>query len=191
MANNKYKNRNNPYAPKRTKVAKPKPQDNVNNEVRSHTKRNRIVVAAVLIVTAGLVLSMIYPYLVNQGSAKDFTPQTLESETNTTVTYTPSVILAGEALTRADQEYYVLLGDSESLSTAGSGYTGTLPIYTVNTDNPLNSSVTTDVSKAVAKPANASEIKVKDKVALLHVTNGVTTEFYQGTDAVTNKLTTK
>lgn len=191
MSNNKYKNRSNPFAAKRQKVNKvdnSASQTELPPEFKSHTTRNRIVIAAVLLAAAGLVLSMIYPYLANSGQATDFVPATLKTETQVTISYSPRYILVGESLNRADTDYYVLYASSEDVSEIAQAYAGTTPIYIVDIKNPLNTSITADVSNGKDLPTNVSEIKVKDGASLLRVTDGVAKAYYQGKSNVISNL---
>lgn len=171
-----------PYAKRRVKVnkdkiAKQKEASQLTGPI--YKKKYR---TAVLIVIAIIVLSMtatlVVPYFGNtlkgNYSLPDEVLKANEEETNNQ--YIPGNITLGNVYSQEPKEYYVILGNQESLSKIEPNLIR-VDYFSVDTNDFMNKQAVVDVNSAQSLPQNPKDIKVKDNLAILKIVDGKAVDF--------------
>lgn len=174
-----------PYAKQRRKVVKPKDQKSPFKKELDNRRNKKIIFVVVAIIIIAMVSTLIIPYLSGSATKNWSLPDTVlkADETPTDNTFTAQNILVGETFNRPEKEYYVLFGTAEKMSEVESDLVRTT-YYKVDSSLFENNVLTKDVDKGSDLPKKPSDIKVKDKVALLQVKDGKAVKFVSGTDDV-------
>lgn len=174
MANN-----NSRYGKRRIK---PKKVDKTSNPFEKELKDNRnkkiVGIVAVLIVVV-MVATMFLPYLSGQNNLNYKLPNEIlvAKENTSSQTFALNKISVGQTFNRIEDDYYVLFGDDSDTYEIKS-LLSNKSVYLVNPELSINKSLLKDTSSAKSLPQNPSDIKIKDKVALIRIKNNKAVNFY-------------
>jgi hypothetical protein len=129
-------------------------------------KRNKFIIAGVIIVSAIMMISLILPYV--GGNAGPWQPTGIRDEENQPESYDPSSLIANQAFNRKEKDYLLLVGTKVNLNSAQLYNGSSLASYYIDIDEAINKEIKTN--KRVAKPTKPNEISTKD-LMLLRIKN--------------------
>lgn len=170
------------YAKGRQKVKKPDQTKETPFKKELDNRRNkRIIWVVVAVIIIAMVSTLIIPYISGSGQKNWSLPaETLKAdETSADTTFNAKTITLGETFTRSDSEYYVLFGESENISNVEANLMR-VSYYTVDPTLFENKTLTENTSKGASLPQKASDIKLKDKLAIIQIKNGKAVKFVSG-----------
>lgn len=147
------------------------------------TIRNFIIIL-IIVILACATLYFTTKYLVNKDNTSKNDAETKE----TTINY--NVAIVGNMLSKTDAEYYVMIYDNTSSNVSDyqlmiSSYgakDNSLPVYTVDLSNSLNSKYYTD-GETNTNADNIQDLKF-GQITLLKVKNGKITNSYESVDSI-------
>ncbi|MDR3215522.1 MAG: hypothetical protein LBT75_04550 [Bacilli bacterium] len=181
-----------PYAKKRRKVVKndkkTHPHAHLIDEIKNPKKKTWVYVVIVVIIIV-MIGSLILPYFIGTKQSDYSLPDTVlkAGDEGTQDSYSAQLISLGETFNRQEKDYYVIIGKQSDLSSVLSNM-GNKVYYFVNTDSAENALALQDVSKAVALPQKASEIKITKDMAMIHIKDGKSVAFYNNKDEILKSI---
>lgn len=187
MANNKFKSQ---YSKKRVK---PKKVDNTTNpfdkELKSQRNKKIVGIVAIVIVVV-MVTTMFLPYLTGKSDNINYQlpEEVLKAREDTsTQTFSVNTISLGQTFNRSEKDYYVIFASEEDAMNIQEQLLDK-NVYLVNPSLSVNNSLNEDISKGKKLPKKPSEIKIKDKMALIRIKDNQTKAFFNTENSVNEYL---
>lgn len=154
----------------------------MNNEDDTIIKRFIIIMVIIILVAIGIY------FFTKVVVKKDTSSTTSDSTTSTSIDYTKAIV--GTMLNKKDSEYYVILYSSASsdattykgLVTSYSALSGSLPVYTVDLSNALNTKYY-DATNTNPTATNLNDLRFGN-ITVIKVKSSQITNAYESISAI-------